>query len=214
LEHARDFLAQYLGDEALAAGARKISFDPGFREQFWCRNCVAVGMSSGFIEPLEASALVLVELSARAIAEDFPVQADMLPAAGRRFNRRFRQHWEMIIDFLKLHYVLSERTEPYWAAHRDAASIPESLQDRLSLWKQRPPWHQDAIAADDMFPPASFQYILYGMGFPLESATLAPGAGGSTLVQEVTQLTNKLRGALPEHRELLDKLREQRLPTI
>lgn len=213
-ESAREMLDSYLAQSGASPNKepRKISFDPGYRERFWVKNCVAVGMSSGFIEPLEASALVLVELSARCIAEDFPVTSDMLGPAERRFNQRFRQHWEVIIDFLKLHYVLSGRDEPYWRAHRDPASIPQSLQDRLSLWKQRAPWHQDAIAADDMFPPASFQYILYGMGFGVSASAAA--SGGENLLRDVQQLTAKLERTLPVHRDLLNKLREHRLPTI
>jgi tryptophan halogenase len=208
-------LARYV--EAAAPGTtvepRKIGFTPGYREQFWARNCVAIGMASGFIEPLEASALVLVELSARYLAEDFPVTRNMLPAASRRFNRRFRHHWEMIIDFLKLHYVLSQRDGAYWSDHRDSSSIPESLSDRLALWAHRPPWHQDAIASDDMFPPASYQYILYGMGFQ----TAAPGApmlSPPPVFDEVQRITSQLQQKLPAHRELLNRIREHRLPTV
>jgi len=209
-------LARYV--EATAPGSaaepRKIGFTPGYREKFWARNCVAIGMASGFIEPLEASALVLVELSARYLAEDFPVTRNMLPAASRRFNQRFRHHWEMIIDFLKLHYVLSHRDGAYWKDHRESSSIPESLTDRLALWEHRPPWHQDAIGSDDMFPPASYQYILYGMGFQ----TATPGAPSrstpSPVFDEVQRITSQLQQKLPAHRELLNRIREHRLPTV
>jgi flavin-dependent dehydrogenase len=196
---------------------RRIAFRPGYRECFWTHNCLAIGMSAGFIEPLEASALVLVELSARSLAEDFPVTRDLLPAASRRFNRRFGQHWEMIIDFLKLHYVLSQRGGAYWDDHRSEMSIPQSLADRLALWRHRPPWHQDAVASDDMFPPASFQYILYGMGFstqvppnPIEDAR--PGKPSRPIIEEVARLTGRLQQTLPGHRELLAGIRERRLP--
>ena len=174
-------------------------------------------MSAGFIEPLEASALVLVELSARALAEDFPVTRDLLPVVGRRFNRRFSQHWGMIIDFLKLHYVLSQRSGVYWDDHRSEASMPQSLADRLALWKHRPPWHQDAVASDDMFPPASFQYILYGMGFPTHAPPpmapeTRPGRATRPITEEVARLAGRLQQTLPGHRELLTGIRERRLP--
>lgn len=210
----RDYLvASNAGD---APEPRKISFTPGYREQFWTRNCLAIGMASGFIEPLEASALVLVELSARYLAEDFPVNRDLLPAASRRFNGRFRQHWEMIIDFLKLHYVLSRRDGDYWHEHRREASIPLSLKDRLALWRHRAPWHQDAIASDDMFPPASYQYILYGMGFITRDGAAGAAARGprSPMVDEVSRITGQLQKTLPGHRELLNRIREHRLPTV
>jgi hypothetical protein len=216
-DEARSTLAAYLARTGAPPGvpeARKIRFQPGHREKFWQGNCVAIGMAAGFIEPLEASALVLVELSARYLAEDFPVDRAMLPAAERRFNRRFLQHWEMIIDFLKLHYVLSRREGTYWRDHRDAASIPESLADRLALWRHRPPWHQDAVASDDMFPPASFQYVLYGMGYRTETVTPVPTPGRRAIGDEVTRLTGQLRKTLPDHRELLETIREHRLPVV
>lgn len=213
---AERVLSRYV--DSTAAGerveARKIRFTPGYREQFWAHNCVAIGMASGFIEPLEASALVLVELSARYLAEDFPVTRDMLPAASRRFNRRFRHHWEMIIDFLKLHYVLSRRDGAYWRDHREASSIPESLADRLALWEHRSPWHQDAIASDDMFPPASYQYILYGMGFKTAAANPASAGMPTPVFDEVQRITSQLQQKLPAHRELLNRIREHRLPTV
>ncbi|MEO1081661.1 MAG: tryptophan halogenase family protein [Pseudomonadota bacterium] len=210
-----DYLASSGAGET--SEARRIRFTPGYRERFWTRNCLAIGMSAGFIEPLEASALVLVELSARYLAEDFPVKRDMLRAAERSFNRRFEHHWHMIIDFLKLHYVLSQRKGTYWQDHRRSESIPTFLEDRLALWKYRPPWHQDAIASDDMFPPASYQYVLYGMGFMTETG----GAHGPTarqqrtsVIDEVSRLTGKLERQLPAHRELLNRIREHRLPTV
>jgi len=215
---AREVLRAYLAKSGAPASTpepRRIRFRPGHREQFWIHNCVAVGMAAGFIEPLEASALVLVELSARYLAEDFPVTRDLLPVASRRFNRRFVQHWEMVIDFLKLHYVLSQRPGAYWDDHRRPESIPETLADRLALWRHRPPWHQDAVAADDMFPPASFQYILYGMGYDTQPGS--PDAWcrsppGPSIEDEVARLTGRLTRTLPKHRQLLDSIREQRLP--
>lgn len=216
----RDYLAPSLADNSAAAPEpRKISFTPGYREQFWVSNCVAIGMSAGFIEPLEASALVLVEMAAKRVAEDFPIERCMMGAAGRRFNQRFRQHWEMIIDFLKLHYVLSERRGAYWDDHRAARTIPATLQDRLALWRYRPPWHGDAVAADDLFPPASFQYILYGMGYAVDETSpqlrdraFAAAARGN--IEEVGRLTASLGKTLPGHRDLLERIHRFGLPTV
>ena len=66
---------------------RRIPLNPGHREVFWHRNCVAVGISAGFIEPLEASALAMIELSARMIAEELPPNRDLMDVIARRFNR-------------------------------------------------------------------------------------------------------------------------------
>ena len=99
------------------AMVRKIQFEPGHRAEFWHKNCVAIGMSAGFIEPLEASALVLVELSAAMIAEQLPANRKTMDLVAKRFNDKFLYRWDRIIDFLKLHYILSQREGPVSYTH-------------------------------------------------------------------------------------------------
>ena len=72
---------------------------------------MAVGLSAGFFEPLEASAIVMIELSAKSIANLLPSCRGGMQHAARIFNDTFRYRWERIVDFLKLHYVLSRRTD-------------------------------------------------------------------------------------------------------
>lgn len=210
------YIGEIAGDEAAAnAAPRKIRFQPGHRREFWHRNCVAIGMSSGFIEPLEASALVLIELAAGMIADQLPPTRDVMDIVARRYNEKFLRHWNQIIEFLKLHYVLSAREDSsYWQDNRAAASIPDKLSEQLALWRYRSPWHPDAEAVDDLFPTASYQYILYGMGFRTE-----PRQTGShrqdqrqreaaELFRKNAARAKKLQQALPGNRELLDKVRE------
>ena len=90
---------------------RKIPIRAGHRETFWKRNCVAVGLAAGFLEPLEASAIVLVELSAKIIAEQMPVCREVMDVVASRFNATTDYRWGRIIDFLKLHYVITKRRD-------------------------------------------------------------------------------------------------------
>jgi len=124
-------LRSYLGKRADELSPRKICFDSGYRKQFWKGNCVAVGMSAGFVEPLEATAIMLVEISARYIAENLPPDHNIMRITAKRFNEQMNYRWGRIIDFLKLHYMLTKRTEPYWQAHTEEASIPDSLKEDL-----------------------------------------------------------------------------------
>lgn len=210
------YIREIAGDTVAAAIVpRKIRFQPGHRREFWHRNCVAIGMSSGFIEPLEASALVMVEQAAAMIAEQLPPTRDVMDIVAKRYNEKFMRHWDQVIEFLKLHYVLSARNDSsYWQENRAAVSIPEKLSEQLSLWRIRSPWHQDAGAVDDLFPTASYQYILYGMGF-----STAPRHTGShqqeqrqrkatELFQKNAARAARLMQALPGNRELLHKVRE------
>ena len=216
-ERATEELLAYVeataGPQAAAeAQPRKISFDPGHRAEFWHKNCVAIGMSAGFIEPLEASALVLVELSAAMIAEQLPANREIMELVARRFNAKFSYRWDRIIDFLKLHYILNRRQDPYWRDHLDPASIPETLQEMVALWKFQGPWHKDTNHIDEMFPSASFQYVLYGMNFEtVPSATIRRSLmeGRDTAVnlfQKNQMQRSELQAAMPTNRELLNKI--------
>ena len=170
-------------------------------------------MSSGFIEPLEASALVLVELSAAMVAEQLPANRAIMDLVAKRFNDKFLYRWDRIIDFLKLHYVLSQRTDSqYWTDNRNVSSIPESLQELMALWRYQVPWHRDNHHVDEMFPSASFQYILYGMDFATEvnpTRTRSDREAGKVareLFSENAERTAQLMASLPTNRELINKI--------
>jgi hypothetical protein len=211
-EEARAALQAYLS----ATGApeerptpRLIQFDPGYREQFWVRNCVAIGLASGFIEPLEASALALVELSAQRLCVDLPMTRASMDAVARRFNDDFGYRWARVIDFLKLHYLLTERNDSdYWRAHRDPASWPERLRELLPLWRLREPARHDFGRIDEVFPAASYQYVLYGMGFRPEAQPPSAAKLQAALAcfDEAARQARRFVPALPSHRSLIDHI--------
>ncbi len=194
------------------ASPRKLSFEPGYRKEFWHRNCVAIGLSAGFIEPLEASALALVELSAAMLSDEMPATRDAMDIVARRFNDAFSYRWERVIDFLKLHYVLSQRRDSaFWRDHVAQASIPERLQELLTLWRHRPPSRYDLVRVEEMFPSASYQYVLYGMGFRPEPGAYDRRADSSDradgFFRQAAQLTRKMLPALPSNRDLIDHIK-------
>jgi tryptophan halogenase len=189
---------------------RRLAFSSGHRERFWERNCLAIGQSAGFLEPLEASAIVMIELSLNALLDNFPATRDVMDVHAGRFNDLFRYRWDRIVEFLKLHYVLSRRDEPYWRDHRDPATIPAKLQDLLRIWRHQPPSESDLPAIDEIFPPASYQYVLYGMEFP------APIGGPimtdtrddmTTQLRQADQRARTLAASLPANRLYLDAIR-------
>jgi len=196
-------LRAYLGGADISP--RKLSFRSGHRERFWQRNCLAVGLSAGFLEPLEASAIVLIELSVEALLENFPATRASMDAHAGRFNALFRYRWDRIVEFLKLHYVLSEREEPYWRAHRDPASIPGRLTELLEIWRHQPPSRWDFPMVDEIFPAASYQYVLYGMAFAPPEAGALRGEAPLPLGQ-VEQRARALASSLPTNRAYLDAL--------
>jgi len=214
----RDYVARVSpGTDLDRLAFRRIPFEPGHRRQFWVGNCVAVGLSGGFIEPLEASALALIEQAATLISRQLPVNREVMAVVARRFNEKMAYHWERVIEFLKLHYVLSRRDDSdYWRACRDPASCPGPLRDKLLLWQQQAPWHDDAPRVDELFPSASYQYVLYGMGFR-PALRAARGADlrrdrerVARAVQATAEKARQMRKLLPANRELLNLLTPMR----
>ena len=187
---------------------RKIGFNPGYRQEFWVKNCLAIGMSAGFIEPLEASALAMVELSGAMLRDDMPADRQHMDFIAKRFNKRFRYRWERVIEFLKLHYVLSQRNDSeYWRANRDVSGIPKRLQDLLAHWQYQMPSRLDFIENEEIFPSASYQYVLYGMGFETQVRKVGSDHNNHAMSQQLIGdnllKKDKYIQALPSNRELL-----------
>ncbi|MFC7292757.1 tryptophan halogenase family protein [Hirschia litorea] len=217
-EKLRDYLSASVKDVA-ELEFRKIPINPGHREKFWEKNCVAIGLAAGFLEPLEASALLLVEISANFIAEQFPVNRSAMSVISKRFNETFLYRWDRIIDFLKLHYVASSRTDSaFWIDNRDPRSIPDSLQELLVLWENQSPWHDDFDRALEVFPAASYQYVLYGMGFKTDDL----GMGVSDPRREFAysqfsrnlNMSEDLKQKLPKNRDLIRKINKYGLQKV
>ena len=217
-EEAEETIRRYIGPAAKGHAVRKIPIRSGHRELFWKRNCVAVGLAAGFLEPLEASAIVLIELSAKMIAGMLPVNRDIMDMIADRFNEVTHYRWGRIIDFLKLHYVLSQRNDSqFWIDNRDPDTIPDRLKNILRLWKYQPPWLFDEFdRLDEVFPAASYQYVLYGMGFktdvgPPDQPSRIKAA---KLMGENAALTRQIRAQLPKNRDLLNKIHKYGMQPI
>ena len=208
-DEAEANLRRYAGAAAEGLSVRKIGFQSGHRARFWKNNCVAVGLAAGFVEPLEATAIMLVEISARFIAENLPADSGLMSITARRFNEQMNYRWRRIIDFLKLHYMLSQRPEPYWRAHCDEASIPDSLKEDLAMWAWRGPVSADFDSAIELFPAASYQYVLYGMGFKpnftRQSYLYRDGQQAEGIMQSNRRLTEQMLNTLPTHREYIEQ---------
>jgi tryptophan 7-halogenase len=204
---AAEILQAYVGDTAPAP--RLIRFEPGYREAQWVKNCVAVGLSGGFMEPLESTGVVLIEAAVAIIAELFPHNGPVaLPA--RRFNELMRTRYEAIVTFLKLHYCLSRRPEPFWRDNADPATIPARLRELLEQWRYRPPSRFDFLIDVESFAFFNYQYILYGMGFRTE---LGEGRSDFPNVQAAEKMFARIRSFgeratrdLPAHRALIEQI--------
>lgn len=210
-------LRTYIGKQMDQLDVRHIKYKTGHREKFWAKNCVAVGLAAGFVEPLEASSILLAEISAYWIAEKLPHQKHDFARCEKQFNDTFRYRWDTIIEFLKLHYCISKRTDTdFWRDNTHPDSIPDVLLEKLALWRRQCPSVVDFLNRADVFPFESYCYILYGMKF--NTATYPVGDAHLNILEK--KIHNQQRNmatlinSLPENRSLIDKIREYGLQKI
>ncbi|MET3665542.1 tryptophan halogenase family protein [Caulobacter sp. 1776] len=137
-----------------------IPFKTGMRQRPWEKNVVAVGLSGGFIEPLESTALHLIYRGMDFLLRFFP-DRDCDPALAAEYNRRMTADYEEIRDFIVLHYCTTQREDTsFWRACR-AAPIPDSLKARIELFKAHGVLRE---GVDEMFRNPSWQSVMEGMG--------------------------------------------------
>jgi tryptophan halogenase len=214
---ARQVLANYVANinkDAATAEARQLIIKPGYRATPWVGNCVAVGMSAGFIEPLEASALVMVELTAAYLCEHLPAPQSALTGIARRYNQLFAERWSRIRDFLQLHYLLSDRRDTeYWRYVTEEIPAAERLKSLLEEWHYRDPALNDFGHFMELFPAASYQYVLMGMQPSyMSSAIFRASEKNLDLLKEIEGLMAKREHYLtnlPSNRDYFKKLKEK-----
>ncbi len=183
-------IRSFEGEHAESLDSRIVHFQVGHREKAWVRNCVAIGLSGGFIEPLESTGLYLSDLATVMLTEHFPYHGDMAPLAFR-FNRIMVNRFYEILDFINLHYCLTRRSDTgFWREVRKPARMTDRLRAKLDFWRSKPPsaadfedqWfpgqpdtplppgnlpgdHRSPIDTADVFGIDSYEAILYGMDF-------------------------------------------------
>lgn len=215
-DEAEHTLRRHVGSAAKGLQPRLLKLQVGYRPVQWVRNCVAIGLSAGFLEPLESSGIGLIETASYLLAHGFPFGGAMEPAA-RRFNAFMRARFERIVDFLKLHYALTQRDDTaFWRDNADPATWTPTLRDLLAEWRTRPPHRLDFLTDVEMYPPSSWQYVLYGMAFRTDMAAAAAGLGRRDEARREFETISRLRALalddLPDHRALLAALRNRAAP--
>ncbi|TQV89798.1 tryptophan halogenase family protein [Aliikangiella coralliicola] len=171
--------------------ARFVHFKVGRRQQNWKGNCIAIGLSGGFIEPLESTGLYLADLGAVMLAEHFPYRREHMKEMAFRYNRILSNRFYEILDFINMHYCMTRRTDTeFWREVQKPERITERLKAKLEYWKMKPPSATDfedqcfpgmqqvgistggqcfdgraAVDTAGLWNHESYECILYGMGF-------------------------------------------------
>jgi tryptophan halogenase len=147
-------------DGAPLAEPRVLKFTSGMRRKAWNKNCVALGLAGGFMEPLESTAIHLVQAGITKLLALFPDRG-FDPVEIDEYNRLTASQWEQIRDFLIFHYKVVERDDtPFWKDRR-AMAIPESLERKIELFRGRGRLFRHE---DDLFSEHSWIAVLLGQG--------------------------------------------------
>ena len=157
-EALADLLAQ-VGEPPLT-DPRLLRFVTGRRKRFWNRNCIALGLASGFLEPLESTSIHLVISGMYALLEHFP-DLDFDPVNIDSYNEEVIHEFERVRDFIILHYCTTRRTDsPLWA-QCGAMTLPDSLADRMDIYRRTGRIRE---RAGELFTAPSWFYVYEGMG--------------------------------------------------
>lgn len=134
-DEAADKLMNNLDGKPLA-DLNFLRFKAGRREKTWEKNCVAVGLSSGFLEPLESTSIFLIQIAIMKLIEFFP-RAEFDEKVTDEFNRLMAVEYDRIKDFLILHYHATERDDTEFWNYCRTMSIPDSLQHKMDLFREQ-----------------------------------------------------------------------------
>jgi len=184
---------------------RVISFKPGQRRQTWVKNCVAIGLASGFIEPLESTSIHLIGRSIIRLLQMFP-GTSIHPTDIEEFNRQTVAELEHIRDFIVLHYHVTNRQDtPFWNACR-AMEIPASLQHRIELFRET---GRVFRFQNELFAENSWIQVMLGQGIvPRQYHQVADLMGDAELSRFLDQIKSQVDNTvlqLPKHQAYVEQ---------
>ena len=187
-----------------------INFSCGRREKFWLHNCLAVGLSAGFVEPLESTAIHLIARGMEMFLRYFPDQ-DCDVSLQREYNRRMHNDYEEVRDFVLLHYCTSQRTDtPFWRAVKEIP-LPDSLRERIELFTAQGKLRE---GSEELFRNTSWQSVFEGMGIrPRKYSPLVDNLDPERLRQDLNNTRSAILNmvkTLPTHDEYLQRVHEEK----
>ncbi len=199
---AQDELVSSIEGKALAEPL-KLQFATGRRKRFWNKNCVAIGLSSGFLEPLESTSIHFIQRGIALLLSYFP-DRNFASADVDRYNKTIAAEYERVRDFLVLHYSMTERNDSeIWRYCRNVDK-PDSLKEKIDLFRS----HGRLLREDnELFPMQSWLYVFVGQNIMPESddplaAILDPAQVADNLAN-IRSVIRQCAQAMPTHEEFI-----------
>ncbi len=196
-EAARAALAANMSGEPQGE-ATTIRFTPGRRRKAWNRNCVALGLAAGFLEPLEATSIHMVQRGVSLLLKFFP-NLDYAQADIDRYNRILEFEFGRVRDFLLMHYAHTEREEPFWAFCR-ALPLTDSLKEKIELFRS----HGRILREEsELFPIMSWLSVMVGQNIiPRSHDPIVDGLDPQKVqakLEDIAQRTRQCAEGMPPH---------------
>ncbi|KAA1176109.1 tryptophan 7-halogenase [Marinobacter salinexigens] len=164
-EAAETALRNFFPDIDPAAEATHLKMKVGRLEKSWNKNCVALGLSSGFLEPLESTGLYFIEIALRLLV-DYWDPLSQSAACREQFNSSFNATFDESMEFIVLHYVLSEREDTaFWRDIQTETGDLPALKSKLAMWEHKPPTDADFKNETIAFRAPNYSAVLYGMNW-------------------------------------------------
>jgi tryptophan 7-halogenase len=192
-------------DAASLADIRLLKFKTGHRRRFWEKNCIAIGASGGFIEPLEGSGVHLIQAGIGRLLASFP-DCSFSGAAINSYNRYMADQYQRIRDFNILHYMTTQRCDtPFWRHCREI-NFPESLQEKVELFRRNGTVLQDPA---DLFNEQSWIAVMLGQGIiPASHDPLADSLSQESVrkfARHIRGLIASTAAAMPLHEDFVEE---------
>lgn len=204
-DEAEAVLKAYIGHIEPNRPLRHLRFRVGYRQKQWINNCIAVGLSSGFLEPLESTGIHLVEQAIWSLASLIPRYFSGGECSAT-FNVLMTEHYSHAINFVKYHYILSKRTDSaFWLDNVNSNSWTPWLRQKHAIWQHSPPDIYDLQNLHTIFDHSSYQYVYFGMGSRPTMGDISQrrSAFASRIFERVSDGLNNANARLPSHEQLL-----------
>jgi tryptophan halogenase len=206
-EEAEKEFRQHLGAASDEHKAKHIKMRIGRNRNSWVKNCVAIGLSSGFVEPLESTGIFFIQHGIEELVSHFP-DGSFNETMIQSYNKAIANCIDGVREFLTLHYCASNRSDtPFWKATKQDIVVPEELRERLRLWKIRLPNNKNINQNYHGFDSYSYSVMLLGLNYmpdrSLPILNLIDDRNAIYVFNAIKEKTEYLNSTLPSHDEYL-----------
>jgi tryptophan halogenase len=206
-EDAEAEFRKHLGPAGDDCKPNHVKMRIGRNRNSWVKNCVAIGLSSGFVEPLESTGIFFIQHGIEELVSHFPDKG-FAPELIAGYNRAVAECIDGVREFLTLHYCASTRADtPFWKATKNELHISDDLRERLRLWKKRLPSNRSVNPNYHGFEAYSYSVMLLGLGYgPERNLPILDHLSDRNIAQTFAAIREKaeyLSSSLPSQYEYL-----------